>query len=760
MKSLLPIILTFCWLQVNSQDFTNVTPMNMEPLNRGDFAVGDYNNDQKLDIINSGAIQALGLTKGATNIYKSNGAFSFDLLQDQVLDSVFQSANIWGDFNNDGLLDIVISGWLNGPLSTSMYFNDGNGQFVQNQQMDFEDLGYGDLAMGDLDNDGDLDLVNVGFASTGARKSIIYINNSDSTFNILDNVLIGLDVGSVALADYDLDGDLDILISGSTGSIINEIDEAFTLLYQNTDGQFEVTNEFEPIKNGKANWIDYNVDGSPDIILSGYNGTEVVSKLYLNDGNEEASFSESDLIFDALAPAAIAVGDLNSDGYPDMIHSSSGSVVNVYINDQNNGFNKLAGHNLNGSFEGNIELADLDNDFDLDVMLSGTTTSSIYRNNISAVNSKPNAPTNLQVTDDNMNSLTFTWDTATDAETPSAALSYNYFLVFDGDTLVFPNSHTNGSRKIQNLGNALSGMAIINHRSPGSYTLGVQTIDQTLNASGFATLEFQINHPPVVENAQPIDINEDEPLDFQLSSITVSDPDNDFPDDFTFSIANGENYEVQGGTITPLQDFFGELELAIRVFDGADSSNVFLFNIQVNPVNDPPVVNDILSEIFIFPGRSRIFSIDDFDISDVDNSKNELTISLLEGDNYEINNLELITNESFDGALTVEMIAYDGVDSSSVFMFIATVSSVLSIGMEDDVFTVFPNPVDHFLELNFTNDYLIRKIEIISLSGKVVVAPIITRSSTIDLSNFTPGVYQLNVEVMNGDVFTEKIIIK
>lgn len=753
MQKLLTIALCFWAFQATSQNFTNVTPENFESLNTGAFHAGDFNNDQTLDILVSGAIQAIGLTRGATNIYSNQGDFSLDLLQGQSLDSVFESSNLWGDFNQDGLLDIVVSGWLNGPLVTNMYFNNGNGQFVLNEQMEFEKLGYSDLAAGDLDLDGDIDFINIGFSSSGARKSILYFNNGDSTFNAVDDVLIGLGSGSVELADYDRDGDLDILISGATGSVVNDIDEGFTRLYQNTEGQFNLAHDFDPLLEGEAHWIDYNVDGKPDVILSGSNGTDAITKLYTNNGD---SFSNSGLIFNSYSQVAIGVGDINSDGYPDVILSST-SNVDVYINNRNNGFDELTGHELSGAFERDIELADLDNDMDLDIMMIGTSVSSIYQNEIETINSRPDAPENLQVTQ-GTDTLTFTWDLGSDEETPSASLTYNYFLAFDEDTLVFPNSHPNGFRKIQDAGNVRLRSAIVNQSTPGSYSLGVQAIDMTLNASAFTILNFSINHPPLIESVAEITIEEDDTLHFQLSDVVVIDSDNVFPDDFTFSLAGGENYEVDGNSIIPNEDFFGELTSSLRVFDGADSSNIVSFSVQISPVNDPPIINNYIGQAELVAGESREFTVSEFDITDVDNDMRDLSLSFSEGANYQAVNATITPDETFEGELMVNVVASDGADMSEAFTIALMVDIPLFLGERSNGIKLFPNPVADQFHLDFDTPLVIKKIELISLSGRSI--PIKSSDAMIDVSHINPGNYFVVIEDVNGEQITKRIIIK
>ena len=117
-----------------------------------------------------------------------------------------------GDYDNDGDLDLIVTGYDagNSPL-TRVYRNDG-GTLVNTAISNIVSVGEGSVAWGDYDNDGYLDLAVTGL-NNGSRHFRIYHNNQNGTFTqaFADK---GFSNGSVAWGDGNNDGNLDILVSG------------------------------------------------------------------------------------------------------------------------------------------------------------------------------------------------------------------------------------------------------------------------------------------------------------------------------------------------------------------------------------------------------------------------------------------------------------------------------------------------------------------------------------------------------------------
>ena len=127
-----------------------------------------------------------------------------------------QGGTAWGDFDNDGDLDVVVSGTDGTNNQVRVYESYGNGSFnstAVNVAAANSGLKDGDVAFGDYDNDGDLDVLVSGTDGTNNQLRV-YKNNGNGTFNTtaveVAGTNSGLKQGGVAWGDYDNDGDLDL----------------------------------------------------------------------------------------------------------------------------------------------------------------------------------------------------------------------------------------------------------------------------------------------------------------------------------------------------------------------------------------------------------------------------------------------------------------------------------------------------------------------------------------------------------------------
>lgn len=311
------------------------------PLQFAAAAWGDFDGDGDLDLAMIGLTTAQVPT---TRVYRNDGGTFTPLVGNFT--GVYAGTVTWADYDGDGDLDLLVTGvTTTGPVgvpATRLYRNDGGGVFISVLHP-FPDVYLGAVAWGDYDNDGNLDVVITGTGGSGALSGTLWRNNGDGTFTDAGANLPGMDLGFAAWGDYDGDGDLDLLFGG------NSNDGWITRIYRNDAGTFVDANAgLLGLLWSSAAWGDYDNDGDLDIMLMGYDAAAQVrvSRLYRNDAGTLAD----------------------------------------------------SGQTFHDLFLGTLSWTDYDNDGDLDLLLAGNTGTAgvdflgIYRNNSVVSNTPPTAP--------------------------------------------------------------------------------------------------------------------------------------------------------------------------------------------------------------------------------------------------------------------------------------------------------------------------------------------------------------------------------
>jgi hypothetical protein len=239
---------------------------------------GDYDNDGYVDLIVCNRNQNNFLYHN-----NGNGTFTRITTGPVATDNSNSGGCAWGDYNSDGYIDLFVANA--GPASDFLYRNNGNGTFTKITNdpvvIDVEHSGGG--SWGDYDNDGDLDLFVTG-GVIGTSFNRLFRNNGNGTFTKVTGdpiVTYSHWAGGAGWCDFDNDSDLDMYVSGYDG---------INLLYANNgNGSFTRIDTGVVVNDGGykmgASWGDYNNDGFVDLFVARNNFYGGNNVMYLNNGN-------------------------------------------------------------------------------------------------------------------------------------------------------------------------------------------------------------------------------------------------------------------------------------------------------------------------------------------------------------------------------------------------------------------------------------------------------------------------------------------
>ena len=252
---------------MNFTDITESSGLSTSIMNSWGGSWGDYNNDGYLDVFISNRDMANGLQPNL--LYRNNGDATFTDVSSSAgisnLNHLSLCASFF-DFNNDGWQDIYIA---NDRVTTSniLYKNNGNGTFTDVSTGSGTDVFVDAMSttIGDYNSDGFLDI----YVTNTQPGNYFFENNGDETFTNIassNGTLFQSFAWGAVFLDADNDSDLDLYVSGMRDGTSGQLPSAF---YQNDNGIFTIPSSAgfsTDIAESYSNAIgDINNDGLPDI---------------------------------------------------------------------------------------------------------------------------------------------------------------------------------------------------------------------------------------------------------------------------------------------------------------------------------------------------------------------------------------------------------------------------------------------------------------------------------------------------------------
>lgn len=323
-----------------------------------ELAVADFDGDQNLDVV----ISQLG---PATVLY-GNGAGSFSEPAPTESTAAYVSV---GDVDVDGDTDLLLGfgafreAWLGR--------NDGDGEFTLEKVADFG--GARLVRSADLNFDGLPDFVGIAGSFSDSLVHVVLSRRDGSYRAGVDYVLAG-GAEDIELGDFDEDGDVDVVVANNSRS------SNVVILANDGDGGFHARVNLAPADNPDfVRLVDLNMDNHLDIVM-----TQEFNMRY-QLGNGDGTFGEPKYAGGSWGARDIVSGDMNNDGYVDVVTANSYSSVgnlDVYLGDGNGNLSDAVITEV-GPLTGtnSVSLAHFNNDGILDVVIPLTRTPTSGSNN-------------------------------------------------------------------------------------------------------------------------------------------------------------------------------------------------------------------------------------------------------------------------------------------------------------------------------------------------------------------------------------------
>ena len=354
-------------------------------------AVGDFNKDGKTDLI------VANWFSRHVSMLVGKGDGTFQSAVNYTAGSSAVSVSV-ADFNGDGKLDLAVAnvGWApDYPESgISVLLGDGDGAFQSAARSGAAGLIPGPMAVGDFNGDGRVD------AAVVERRSgsvSVLLGKGDATFQTAVNCSVSGSPISITAADFDGDGKLDLAVANQN-STNNRGSGNVSVLLGRGDGTFQTSINYgvgtNPVSIATA---DFNRDGKLDLVVANGGvpgspppldggGTAIppdFGSISILSGNGDGTFQTAVNFRAGKFPVSVAVGDFNGDGNLDLAvanngaqHNYSDNSISVLFGRGDGTFPTLVNYGV-GKYPVSVAVADFNGDDKADIAVAELNSGSI-----------------------------------------------------------------------------------------------------------------------------------------------------------------------------------------------------------------------------------------------------------------------------------------------------------------------------------------------------------------------------------------------
>jgi hypothetical protein len=545
---------TIADIKIDIKDNTKTLTLNSDSpftgLENGAVTWGDYDRDGDQDV----AVMGTGNSGAVTKLYENRNGVFIDT--NQNFTKLFGGDISWIDLNKDGWIDLVVSGFNTTP-QTKVYMNNKGTSFSPSTEYGLPQLYSSKMDWGDLDNDGDIDLAISGIdINENYVFNILYREDKQNKF-IIEPKSIGMAFGpsgeafikgGLKIVDVDADGDNDIVSNGEgkSGFPIGGISYNSYIKTQSNNNNFNLTLKNSVIAVAKMN----NSQSNLTVFSSGvdYSG---VNQCYSSSIIPGSGFSVASNQFPKLKNGDIAVADFNNDGTNDILFTGEDSVgiptTKLWIQDTNGNYMESP-IVLQGLRNSTANWVDYDMDGDLDLFLTGTSAtggakSLLYVSDIAnKKNAAPPTVSGLIAEDLGNGKIKFKWNTPKDDYSTNLGYVIKLGTTPGGTELSNTESNlTTGARLITKPAPIYTEFYEM-QLNPGKYYWSVQAVDTGLKGGGFSVEDsFTLTYDWKIINQGGIIDRSISGIEAPIIKLADLDNDNDLDLIYANSIGAGSN---------------------------------------------------------------------------------------------------------------------------------------------------------------------------------------------------------------------------
>ena len=258
-----------------------------------------------------------------------------------------------GDINKDGKIDAVVANGRHWPETNYIFYNYGKGFNTMIPLDNLSSTSY-TAELADLDNDGDLDIIEI----NDNAPHRIYLNDGIGNFKFYSEVAEISNGRNVALGDLDNNGFTDLIITNRGQQNI--------ICYNNGKLNFDCV-KLQTKQNSTIDIAvhDLNNDGLVDLVLA--NRDNIPNEIFINKGNRQFE-KKLDFGTGTFETRSVGIADINNDGNLDIVTGNIKSTNIIYFGNKNFTFNETLAFGNKDTDTFSIALADFNKDGFMDIV--------------------------------------------------------------------------------------------------------------------------------------------------------------------------------------------------------------------------------------------------------------------------------------------------------------------------------------------------------------------------------------------------------